>query len=202
MKETIAVVGATGTVGSGIARTLAKAGYRVLLADCVQDDPTQLMGKLPEVLTRIVFTVPHADVFFNLSTKDACWEADIIVFAVPHEAQAPVAAEIRRVVTKKIIVTIAPATSAAEGLSRLLPYSKIVAVFAAIPDADINELLANGRTIDVFIAGNDQEAVATIANLVRETGFNPVLAGTLERTRELGNNLLPIPTSATRIDNE
>jgi predicted dinucleotide-binding enzyme len=42
-----------------------------------------------------------------------------------------------------------------------------------------------GEPLDVFIAGDDQEAKATVAQLVSSGGMRPIDAGHLRRAREL-----------------
>ena len=42
-----------------------------------------------------------------------------------------------------------------------------------------------GRPLDVFLAGDDAEANAKVAELVRDGGLRPIDAGSLERAREL-----------------
>ena len=42
-----------------------------------------------------------------------------------------------------------------------------------------------GQPLDVFIAGDDDEAKETVAGLVRAGGLNPIDAGPLRRAREL-----------------
>ena len=75
-------------------------------------------------------------------SREASWEADIIIPAVGYGAQTEVAARIKDVVIGKIVVSIAnplnetfdglltePTTSAAEELAKLLPHSKIAKAF-------------------------------------------------------------------------
>ena len=42
-----------------------------------------------------------------------------------------------------------------------------------------------GQPLDVFIAGDDEEARALVARLVRDGGMRPIEAGALARAREL-----------------
>ena len=42
-----------------------------------------------------------------------------------------------------------------------------------------------GQPLDVLIAGDDEEAKATVAQLVRDGGLRPIDAGPLKRAREL-----------------
>jgi predicted dinucleotide-binding enzyme len=44
--------------------------------------------------------------------------------------------------------------------------------------------MRNGERIGVPIAGDDDEAVRIVADLVRDAGFEPVIVGRLERAKE------------------
>ena len=126
------------------------------------------------------------------------WEADIIIPAVWYQSQPEVADKIREVAMNKIVISIAnplnetfdglltdPATSAAEELARLLPHSKIVKAFNTTFAADFESPRLSGLVVDSFVAGDDDEAVRTVAQLVRDSGFNPLIAGKLRASRTL-----------------
>lgn len=196
MKKTIAVIGAAGNMGSGISFNLAKAGYRILLAGKDQ-------SKLSNLLTKIKESVPNADVEILDCSKEASWEADIIIPAVPFQSQVEVASKIKDVVTGKIVISISnplnetydglvtdPSTSAAEELAKLLPYSKIVKAFNTVFGADFITPQIDGKTFDTFIAGDDDEAVLSVTELVKDAGFNPLFAGKLSMSRTLENMMV------------
>jgi hypothetical protein len=44
-----------------------------------------------------------------------------------------------------------------------------------------------GKQVDAFIAGNDEEALQTVSELVSTAGFNPIVAGDLSVSRTLEN---------------
>jgi hypothetical protein len=191
MKKTVAIIGASGKMGSGLAHNLAKAGHRILLAG-----PTR--SKLDDLLVGIKERTPHADVEILDCSHEASWEADIVIPAVPYRDQKAVANRIKDVVTGKIVVSIAnplnqtydglitdPMTSAAEELARLLPHSKVVKAFNTVFAADFAAPTVDGEVVDVFVAGDDDEAVATVSGLVRDAGFNPLIAGKLQASRTL-----------------
>lgn len=193
MKKTIAVIGAAGNMGSGLARNLAAAGYRVLLAGEDQ-------SKLEDLLGAITKSSPRADVAVIDCSKNASWEADVIIPAVPYQAQADVASKIKDVVAGKIVVSIVnplndtydglltgPTTSAAEELAALLPYSKVVKAFNTVFAADFKTPKIAGQIADAFVAGDDAEAAAVVAELVKDAGFNPLMAGKLSMSRTLEN---------------
>ena len=196
MKKTIAVIGAAGNMGSGIARKLAASGYRVLLAGNTQ-------SKLDHLLGIIKNASPKADVAVIDCSKNASWEADIVIPAVPYQEQANVASKIKDVVTGKIVVSIVnplnatydglvtdPTTSAAEELAQLLPYSKVVKAFNTVFAGDFNVSQIAGTTVDTFVAGDDDGAVADVAELVKVAGFNPLIAGKLRMSRILENMMV------------
>jgi NADPH-dependent F420 reductase len=192
-KQTIAIIGATGSMGSAISKSLAKGNYRLLLKAGNQDEIDQLIDE-------IVKTTPQAEVEGIACSKEACWEADIIIAAVPYSAEAEVAERIREVANQKIVISIANPlnetydqlvtaadTSAAEELQKLLPNSKVVKAFNTTFAADFSNPVIDGKQADAFIAGDDKEALETVSELVNTAGFNPVVAGGLSVSRTLEN---------------
>jgi hypothetical protein len=160
-------------------------------------------SKLSNLLTKIKESVPNADVEILDCSKEASWEADIIIPAVPFKSQVEVAAKIKDVVTGKIVISISnplnetydglvtdPSTSAAEELAKLLPYSKVVKAFNTVFGADFDAPQIDGKTFDTFIAGDDDEAVLSVTELVKDAGFNPLFAGKLSMSRTLENMMV------------
>ena len=199
MHQTIAIVGAAGSMGSGLARNLAKAGHRILIAGRTQ-------SKLKDLLTSIKTGSHKADVDILDCSREAAREADIVILAVPYAEQAEVAVRIKDMVTGKIVVSMAnplnekydglvtrPGSSAAEELAKLLPHSKVVKAFNTVYAAAFANPRIGGTIVDAFVAGDDEEAVSVVSDLVRDAGFNPLTAGTLSASRTLeGMTLLLI----------
>src|SRR5690606_12249274 len=134
-KSTIAIIGSTGNMGAAIAKSLAKGSNRLLLFG--RED-----AKLQTLKNDIHTLNSGADVEAIGCPKDASWEADIIILAVPYAAEAAVAEEIRPYVTQKVVISIAnpmnetfdgmvtPAdSSAAQELQKLLPDAQVVKAF-------------------------------------------------------------------------
>ena len=190
-KKAIAIIGAGGRMGSAIARSLAKGNYRLLLFSSDTD-------KLNILVKEIERTNLNADIECIGCAFDASWEADIIIPAIPFKAEKEIADQIRQVSTGKIVISIAnplnessdglitaPETSAAEELQKLLPDSKVVKAFNTTFAGNFSQLLIDGKQADAFIAGNDEEAVQTVEEMVRIAGFNPIAAGKLSVSRIL-----------------
>lgn len=182
-KQTIVIIGATGSMGSAIAKSLAKGSNRLLL---FSNHPEQSKA-LAEQISTADSVAEAIDCSYNAS-----WEADIIILAVPYGAEKELAEKIRQVSSQKIIISISnpvnedfsglvtdPSTSAAEELQKLLPHSKVVKAFNTTFAADFSTPVINGLQADAFVAGNDNEAVKTVVELVKTAGFNPVVAGDL-----------------------
>jgi NADPH-dependent F420 reductase len=188
--KTIAIVGATGNMGSAIAKSLARNGsYRLLL----MANDTERLAQLKSDLD-----TSGAETFVINCAREAAWEADIIIVATPYEAEKEVAEKIRQVATGKIVISISNPlnssynalvtsddTSAAEELQKLLPDSKVVKTFNTTFAANFITPIINGKTADSFIAGNNSDAVETVSEVVKTAGFNPVVAGDLSVSRTL-----------------
>lgn len=183
--QTIAIIGASGNMGAAIARSLSKGNYRLLL--CANN-----LDKVQTVAAEIKESNPDAEVEASDCSKDASWEADIIIAAVPYAAEKEVAEKIREVANQKIVISIAnplndffnglvtaPDTSAAEELQKLLPNSKVIKAFNTTFAADFATPVIDGKQADAFIAGNDLDALQTVSELVETAGFNPLVAGDL-----------------------
>ena len=192
-KQSIAVIGSTGNMGSAISGSLAKGNYRLLLF-------SKNLEASQSLANDINATNPLAEVEAMECSREASWEADIILLAVPFGAEAELAAKIKEVANQKIVISIsnpinetynglltAPNTSAAEELQKLLPNSKVVKAFNSTFAGDFTQPVIDGKQVDAFVAGNDAEAIDTVSELVRTAGFNPIVAGDLSVSRTLEN---------------
>lgn len=190
-KKTIAIIGATGRMGSALGKALAKGPYRLLL-----------LGSHPEKLTalseEILSSVPGADLECAHCPTEASWEADIIIPAVPYEAEKEVAEKIREVATRKIVLSISnplnqtynalhtqTGKSAGEELQERLPHAYVVKAFNSVFQKDFAQPQLDGQQIDVFLAGNDAEALDTVGSLVATAGFNPMVTGDIAQSHTL-----------------
>lgn len=190
-KQTIAIIGATGNMGSAISKSLAKGNFRLLLF-------TEDTSKVKDLVKEIKSAYPGTDVEPITCSYNASWEADIIIAAVPYGAEKEVAEKIREVANQKIVISIAnplnetfdglltdPSTSAAEELQKLLPNSKVIKAFNTTFAGDFSQPVIDGKQVDAFIAGNDKDALKTVSELVKTVGFNPIIAGDLSVSRTL-----------------
>ena len=192
-KQTIAIIGATGNMGSAISKSLSKGNYRLLLKSNDQE-------KLVSLVEEIQRSNSSAEVEAMACPTEAGWESDVIILAVPFDAEKEIVPKIKEVANQKIIISItnpsnetydglvtSPGTSAAEELQKLLPNSKVIKAFNTTFAADFSTPVIDGKQVDAFIAGNDEEALQTVSELVTTAGFNPIIAGDLSVSRTLEN---------------
>jgi NADPH-dependent F420 reductase len=191
LKKTIAVIGATGNMGVALSKSLAKGNYRLLL---MANHAERLNLLYKEIKTANT----NADVEVIQCAMNASWEADFIILAVPYQAEKEIADKIREVSTGKIVISLSnpvnssfselvtsSGSSAAEELQQLLPHSLVIKAFNTTFAKDFYSPVIDGKQVDSFIAGDDAEALESVAEMVKMIGFNPVVAGGLKVSRTL-----------------
>lgn len=192
-KKTIAIIGASGRMGSAIAKSLVNGHYRLLLF-------ARQKTKVQQLIRAIRKLNPSADVESMDCAFNASWESDIIIPAVPYEIEKELAGKIREVATQKIVISISnplnenadglvtsAGTSAAEELQALLPDAKIVKAFNTVSPGNFAQPLIKDTRMDSFVAGNDKEAEESVREIVWSAGFNPIISGGLDASRTLEN---------------
>ena len=190
-KQTVAVFGASGNMGSAITKSIAKGPYRLLL---ISNDAEKLQKLQADILKEF----PGAEAEAIQTLINARWKADIFILAVPYYSEAEIVSEIMDLAEGKIVISIAnpinkdltglvtqPDTSAAEELQKLLPKSKVVKAFNTTFAADFTHPVIDGKQVDSFIAGNDEKSVKTVFELIKTAGFDPIVAGGLQVSRTL-----------------
>ena len=192
-KQTVAVFGASGNMGSAITKSIAKGPYRLLL---ISNDAE----KLQKLQADISKEFPGAEAEPIQTLINARWKADIFILAVPYSSEMEIVSEIMDLAEGKIVISIAnpinkdltglvtqPDTSAAEELQKLLPKSKVVKAFNTTFAADFTHPVIDGKQVDSFIAGDDEQSLKTVSEMIKTVGFNPIVAGGLQVSRTLEN---------------
>ena len=78
-----------------------------------------------------------------------------------------------------------PDSSASQELAARSPGARVVKAFNTTFANTLGEGRVDDHPLDVFMAGDDEEAKATVAKLVEDGGLRPIDAGPLRRAREL-----------------
>jgi predicted dinucleotide-binding enzyme len=91
-----------------------------------------------------------------------------------------------------------PGSSAAEELATIAPGARVVKAFNTTFAGLLAQGHVGGEPLDVFVAGDDAEAKATVARLIEEGGQRVFDVGPLRRARQLeGLGLLNISLQST-----
>lgn len=152
-KKTIAIIGATEKNGVEITRQFAGKDYRLLL---ISKDKKQLSALLKDLSTR----QSKADIESIDCVKDGCWEADVIILAVPLCDEKEAAERMREVATQKIVVLVSDNEEELKMLQQILPHSKLVKVYGDFAAKEI------------FIEGNNQEVNEEISDIFHQADYN------------------------------
>jgi len=173
----VAVIG-VGNVGGALATALTEAGHDVVVAASTAEKAAQAAAG---------FECEPA-----FSPRVAADGADAVVLAIPFNAGHEVADEIRDEVAGKPIIDVTNSsaiveegTSNAEAFQAWLPEAHVVKAFNTVFASRLADPNEDGRPLDGFIAGDDSDAKATVATLVRDAGFVPLDVGGLRMARAL-----------------
>jgi predicted dinucleotide-binding enzyme len=129
---------------------------------------------------------------------------DIVILAVPYASAAAVISQYGDALDRKVIVDITnPITpdftgfltpegsSGAQEIAKAAPVgAHVVKAFNTLPCDVLAAGSAEGRPLDVFIAGDDAQAKAQVSTLIENLGMHPMDAGPLPMARALENATL------------
>jgi 8-hydroxy-5-deazaflavin:NADPH oxidoreductase len=122
-------------------------------------------------------------------TTAAAPAGDIVILAVPYDNAAPVVSQYGDALAGKVIVDISnpfnpgatalatpDGTSIAQQVAKAAPASaRVIKAFNTI----FGNVLAQGRPLDVFMAGGDAQAKASMAAFIQSLGLRPLDTGDL-----------------------
>lgn len=183
----IAVIGA-GNVGGALGRTFSKAHIPVRF------------GVKPEKDVKALLETCGPDASSSTPTEAAAW-ADVVFLAVPGSAARDVAASLKAELAGKIVVDCnnplvwkegpvwSPPQdgSLAAAIARVAPGARVVKAFNTFGAEHHANPVLGGAPAEVFIAGDDASAKASVSELATKAGFAPVDAGPLRNAAVLEN---------------
>ncbi|MFF4031323.1 NADPH-dependent F420 reductase [Streptomyces sviceus] len=186
----ITIVGA-GSMARGIATRALAGGHTVTIT---AKDPRKAVELVDELGRQ-----EHSGGRIGAGEESAVQAADIVVLAVPFGAAKQLAASYGAQLSGKVLIDISnpvdasldalvvtPGTSAAEEIAAAVaPGTRVVKAFNTTFATTLVAGEVNGTPLDVFIAGDDEDARQQVADLVTSGGLNPVDVGALKRAREL-----------------
>jgi 8-hydroxy-5-deazaflavin:NADPH oxidoreductase len=186
----VTVIGA-GNMGRGIGHRLVAGGHSVTIVDRDPEEAEQLAEELRGAAA--------GGATVDAAGPGAQLRGEVVVLAVYYPGSLELAGELGEGLAGKVVVDIsnplnqtfdalatAPGTSAAEEVAATVPAgARVVKAFNTTFSGTLVEGQVAGQPLDVFIAGNDEEAKETVAQLVRDGGLRAIDVGRLERARQL-----------------
>lgn len=183
-KPSLAIIGGTGTLGSGLARRLAAAGYAIVIG-------SRAAAKAEEA-ARTLLAVPAPERLRGATNADAAKAAEVVILTVPWSNHAPIIDEIKPHVAGKLVidttvplvpprvarVQLPPEHSAAlAAQTRLGPATRVVSAFHNVAA----HKLQSDETIDcdVLVFGDDPADRGVAVALAEAAGLRGVHAGPL-----------------------
>jgi predicted dinucleotide-binding enzyme len=137
----------------------------------------------------------------TVGTAGAVPAGDIVILAVPYAGAAAVVSEYGDALQGKVIVDITnpiasdfksfvtpDGSSGAQEIAKAAPAgAHVVKAFNALFSNVLTASPAEGRPLDVFIAGDDAQAKARVSAFVESLGMRPMDTGQLPMARALEN---------------
>ena len=179
-KFTIAVLGGTGALGSGLVKRWAAAGHSMIIGSRSVEKATEAAAAHTQAIVQ------------GLDIVSASRQADIVVVAVPYASHQETLMQIRDVVQGKIVIDavvplVPPKVSVvqmpSEGSASMIAQQILgdgVRVVAAYHNVGAAKLAADAPVeCDVLICGNDPTAREITVGLTQDAGLRGIEAGPL-----------------------
>ncbi len=186
---TLGIIGGTGAEGSGLAMRWVRSGYRVVIG-------SRSAQKAAERCAELNFKLGEPGMITGAENVNAAREADLVVLAVPYDAQKEILESIRPVLAGKILINVGAYINPGRPAQMELPPGESssleaqeqlgseVRVVAAFQNVSAEYLSDPEREIDcdVLVCGDDAEAKVSAMRMVEAAGMTAYDAGPLQNS--------------------
>ena len=183
-RQTIAIIGGTGDLGSGLALRWARAGYPIVLGSRARE-------KAEAAAAEIATAAPGSSVRGD-NNVGAASAGEIVVIAVPFSNHDAILAEIREAVQGKIVIDAAvplvppkvsvvqlPAEGSAAGIAQRI-LGDGVRVTSGFQNVSAKKLRDGARVdCDVLVCGDSKSAKEIVIELAGAAGARGIDGGAL-----------------------
>ena len=177
----VTIIG-TGNMARGIGTRLVAGGHHVTVLGKEPGDADAVVkalggsaqaGRSGEPIAVVVLAVYYPDAKSAVEQYGGGLSGKVVI-----DITNPVNEAIDGLVTP-------PDSSAAQELAASAPGARVVKAFNTTFAGTLIDGQVAGQPLDVFLAGDDEEAKASVSKLVEDGGLRPIDAGPLRRAREL-----------------
>ena len=185
----IAILGGTGDLGTGLARRWAQAGHKVIIGSRTQDKAEAAASDLHQVMADR--GLPPVEVL-AMENYRAAQEATIVALTVPFSHQSSTLESVKPALQGKILIDVTvplvpprvarvqlPEQGSAGQIAQALlgDEVKVVSAFQNVAAHHLRE--GSSLDCDVLVCGNDKEARAEVVKLVEAAGLRGFHAGAI-----------------------
>ncbi len=184
---TLAILGGTGDLGTGLARRWYQAGYRVIIGSRTLEKAQAAIDDLREVMAERGVAEVEVEAMENLDAANA---ADIVTLTVPFAHQVSTLEHVRSALDGKILIDVTvplvppkvgrvqlpEGGSAGQIAQDLLGEGvRVVSAFQNVAAHHLQE--GHGIECDVLVTGDNKEARGEVITLVHAAGMRGFHAG-------------------------
>jgi len=179
----VGIIGA-GNMGSAFARRLSSAGHDVFITSRTLDEAKRVADTLPANVEAV-------------EQSQLADRVDLLIAATPFGEQANALRNAGSLSGKTVIdisnpltadmsgLAVGHTTSAAEEIAKTLDGASVVKAFNTIFAQILGDGRSSGGRVQVFYAGDDENAKRTVRSLIDSMRFEPIDAGPLRNARLL-----------------
>ena len=188
-KQTIAILGGTGDLGTGLARRWSQAGYPVLIGSRTLDKAVEAVDGLVSIAKERGAGSIDVKAMTNI---DAAQAADIVVMTVPFAHQLSTLESVKSALAGKILVDVTVPLVPPKVMRVQLPKEgsagtraqeflgddvQVVSAFQNVAAHHLKE--GSELTCDVLVCGNKKDARQQVVELVEAAGMRGIHAGSI-----------------------
>ena len=188
-KQTIAILGGTGDLGTGLARRWSQAGYPVIIG-------SRTLGKAVDAAEQLsaIAKARGSDAISvaAMTNEDAANAADIVVMTVPFSHQLSTLESVKGALSGKVLVDVTvplvppkvarvqlpeEGSAAVRAQDFLGDDVQVVSAFQNVAAHHLKE--GSELPCDVLVCGNKKEARQQVVELVEAAGMRGIHAGSI-----------------------
>ncbi|MGK2896551.1 MAG: NADPH-dependent F420 reductase [Candidatus Saccharimonadales bacterium] len=182
----ITIIG-TGSMAKGISTRLVSGGHSVALH--AQDE-----AKGNELVAHLKTLNESAEATIAASGSDT---DEIVILATPYAEVESIAKQYNGFEGKIVVDITNPVDfntfqlipeagqSGAQEIAKLIPNANVVKAFNTTLSGTLEAGTVEGKELDVFVAGDDQEAKAKVCDFIKSSSMRPIDVGPLAEARHL-----------------
>ena len=186
-KPTLAILGGTGDLGTGLARRWVQAGYKVIIGSRTLEKAEAAAKDLISVMNSRGVNEYQVEAMINLKAANA---GDIAILTVPFDHHADSLESVKGALTGKILIDVTvplvppkvarvqlPKEGSAGEIAQTILGDEVMVVSAFQNVAAHHLQEGKGIQCDVLVSGNDKNAREQVIQLVEAAGMKGYHAG-------------------------